>query len=203
MILKKLGQLVKSYFEKITLKDTIALYKIKNKYRSKKLTPIMETLTLVGSGGAVWGIPILIGFFNKKTRLDSILTGYAITQSVITNSLVSKVFFHRVRPCHKYPEEYLRSSLPLGYSFPSGHALTSFTAATIFILSNPVNAIWALPLATSISFSRAYLFVHYPTDILAGAISGVVTGIVVYKKGHQLFDEKKIPLLNAVVDLDL
>lgn len=203
MILKKITKLVKSYSELITLKDSIGLFKIKNKYRSKILNPIMETFTFIGSGGAVWGLPILIDFLNKKTRLDSILAFTSVSIDVMSNNLFTKLFFHRPRPCHRYPEEYFRGSLPFGYSFPSGHALTSFSAATVFTLSNWKNIFWALPLASLISFSRAYLFVHYPSDIYSGILGGIISGSLVYFYGHKIYNERKFPILNAIVALDL
>jgi undecaprenyl-diphosphatase len=67
--------------------------------------------------------------------------------------------------------------LPATYSFPSGHAMVSFACATVLALAVP-RLRWQLyALATLISFSRVYVGVHYPLDVLAGAVLGVAIAI--------------------------
>ena len=74
------------------------------------------------------------------------------------------------------------------YSFPSGHTAASFAAAVILFLQLPKKyGIPALILAVLISFSRLYLGVHYPTDVLAGAVSGTLIALAV----HWIFEKKK------------
>ena len=66
---------------------------------------------------------------------------------------------------------------PGSFSFPSGHTGSSFAAACSLTLSNRRNGWWAIPLAVLIAFSRLYLSVHYPTDILAGALLGFFSAL--------------------------
>ena len=63
------------------------------------------------------------------------------------------------------------------FSFPSGHTLASFEAATVLMIRDKRFGIPALILAILIALSRLYLYVHYPTDVLAGALLGVFIGI--------------------------
>lgn len=200
MLLKQLKELGKSTLKLIELKDTLTLYKLKRRFRSPKVTPVMATASLLGTAGFIWTIPGYFLLRKKKTRLDGLILIGALGFDVFFNTLVTKLFFHRQRPCSKYPEEYMLSSIPVGYSFPSGHALTSFTASTILDLINWRNCFWTLPLATTIAFSRAYLFTHYPSDILVGALGGIFCGTFFYKTCHSLYNQNTFPWINHFID---
>ncbi len=89
---------------------------------------------------------------------------------------VLKEFFQRVRPCNALPD----ALTPLGcngtFSFPSNHALNNFAAATYFYRLFPNYKIVLFVTAILVSISRVYLGLHYPSDILAGAIIGSALG---------------------------
>jgi undecaprenyl-diphosphatase len=82
--------------------------------------------------------------------------------------------FARIRPCDINTAISLLISRPLDYSFPSGHTMSSFAAAMVLFLTNKKIGIPALILAAFISLSRLYLYVHFPTDVLAGAVLGIL-----------------------------
>jgi undecaprenyl-diphosphatase len=89
---------------------------------------------------------------------------------------IIKEFIHRIRPCNALPDVFS----PLGcngtYSFPSNHAFNNFAAATFIYRFFP-KLKWALFITASlIAISRVYLGLHYPSDILGGAIFGIITG---------------------------
>jgi undecaprenyl-diphosphatase len=69
-------------------------------------------------------------------------------------------------------------ALPHSHSFPSGHASTSFACATVLALLEPRLRVPALLLAAAVAFSRLYVGVHYPTDVIAGAALGTATGLL-------------------------
>ena len=77
--------------------------------------------------------------------------------------------------------------VPDDYSFPSGHTLSSVIGATILTKTNRRFGYAAIPLAALIAFSRLYLFVHFPSDILGAAVLGIVIG------GAVLFFGKRFP----------
>ncbi|MEG0378578.1 MAG: phosphatase PAP2 family protein, partial [Eubacterium sp.] len=110
--------------------------------------------------------------------------GFVLTSTVLINSFtvnfVFKNIIRRPRPFVTYPEEKLITKKPVGYSFPSGHAVTSFAAATILTANNPIFGLATIPLATLISFTRMYLFVHYPSDVACGILIGIGTGATAY-----------------------
>ena len=80
----------------------------------------------------------------------------------------------RQRPCWLDPSVELLVPVPKDFSFPSGHSLVSFEGAVCIFLFNRKWGIPALMLAVLTAFSRLYLFVHFPTDVLAGIVMGTV-----------------------------
>ena len=83
----------------------------------------------------------------------------------------------RIRPCDILTEAELLIPRPKDFSFPSGHTAASFASVTALWLAGKKQwAMAALPLALLIAFSRMYLCVHFPTDILGGAVLGTACG---------------------------
>ena len=92
-----------------------------------------------------------------------------------------KQWFDRDRPPLSNPDPEPLVDLPATYSFPSGHATVSFACATVLALAVPRLRVPLYALATLISFSRVYVGVHYPLDVLAGAALGVAIAIALRK----------------------
>lgn len=106
--------------------------------------------------------------------------GAALVLGLILGNGVLKNLFQRVRP---YDLENALVQVPLiakpgDWSFPSGHTLASFEAATVLMIRDKRFGIPALILACLIAFSRLYLYVHFPSDVLAGAILGIFFGFL-------------------------
>jgi len=78
------------------------------------------------------------------------------------------------RPAFRYAEPKALVHVPRDHSFPSGHAATSFACATVLAWAFPRLAVPLYLLAAAIAFSRVYVGVHYPLDVLAGAALGVL-----------------------------
>ena len=85
------------------------------------------------------------------------------------------------RPCQIDTSVLLKIPMPGEYSFPSGHTLHAFTAATMIFLHHKKAGVACLILAVLIAYSRMYLFVHFPTDVLAGMLLGIVVAHTVYR----------------------
>jgi undecaprenyl-diphosphatase len=88
-----------------------------------------------------------------------------------------KALFDRERPPLRYAEPDPLVRTPHDGSFPSGHAATSFAAATILSFAFPRFAPLLFVLAAAVGWSRVYVGVHYPLDILGGAVLGVVVAL--------------------------
>ncbi|WP_259473062.1 phosphatase PAP2 family protein [Clostridium estertheticum] len=100
--------------------------------------------------------------------------------STILGDLVKHVA-KRIRPSANITSVNLLIVKPLFYSFPSGHTTSSFAVAGVLARYFKEYALEFLSLAFLISFSRLYLYVHYPTDVLAGIILGFIcSGIIIY-----------------------
>lgn len=161
------------------------LYAINN-IHNPILDKIMVTLTTLGDAGIIWIIVAFILMCIKKTRKCGVLILLALVTGLILGNGILKNLIARSRPC------WIDKSIPLlipnphDYSFPSGHTLASFEAAIMIFLHNKKWGILAIIIATFISFSRMYLFVHFPTDILGGIILGAIISISLYHLWNKL-----------------
>ncbi|HIZ77470.1 MAG TPA: phosphatase PAP2 family protein [Firmicutes bacterium] len=142
------------------------------------LTPIMKAFTTLGNGGILWIIIIVLLILFPKTRKLGIICAVTLIVDAILCNLVLKPLFERARPFTEIIIS-LEIPIPMGNSFPSGHTSSSFAVATAIFLAHKKLGIAALAVASIIAFSRMYFFVHYPTDILAGMILGILCAVVV------------------------
>jgi undecaprenyl-diphosphatase len=140
----------------------------------------MLMITRLGDGGVVW--LLIAGLFLIWRGEAAVNLFLVVLVSTFIANLVIKPLCSRLRPFQADVSvtRPARAQLtPAGTSFPSGHAMTSFAAATAIWHTSVLLGIPALLLAACIAFSRLYLFVHYPSDIIAGALLGVLCTTVV------------------------
>ncbi|MBK0378514.1 phosphatase PAP2 family protein [Mucilaginibacter segetis] len=104
------------------------------------------------------------------------------------SSVLLKNLIHRQRPFVAHPELFYGKSSPTDYSFPSGHTSTAFATATSLSLAFPKWYVIApsFAYASAVGYSRMYLGVHYPSDVLAGAAVGIGSAFLSFKLQHFL-----------------
>lgn len=146
------------------------------------ITNIMKVASKLGDAGLIWILLAAVLLMMPKTRKVGILVSTALALDVLTCNVILKPFIARTRPYDINTAVELLIQAPRDYSFPSGHTAASFAAAAALWFANKKKlAVPALVLAVLIAFSRMYFYVHYPTDVLGGAILGMVCGWLVCK----------------------
>ena len=144
------------------------------------LDKFFSTITSVNNWYIAYLILLGIAFFKGGTR-GKIAVLTLILLIVVTDQTgyrLLKEFFERVRPCNALPDVITPVGCAGGYSFPSNHALNNFAAAIFLLRIFPKYKWIFLITATLVSISRLYLGVHYPSDVLAGAVIGSIFGYV-------------------------
>ena len=115
----------------------------------------------------------------RPGRIAALLLIPTIALSDQLNSSFLKFLVDRPRPCHELANVHLLVGCGSGYSFPSSHAVNNFAAAMVLSYFLP-RWTWAFfCYASVICFSRIYVGVHYPSDVIAGAMIGLVVGFLV------------------------
>jgi undecaprenyl-diphosphatase len=169
--------------------DTILLY-IKTNMHGHIMDKFMVIITSLGNGGIIWIVIAGLLMLNKKYRNIGLMALGALILSTILGEGILKHVIQRIRPSADIPAVNLLISKPLSYSFPSGHTTSSFAAAGVLAKYFKDYAPEFFTLASLIAFSRLYLYVHYPTDVLAGIILGLICSKIVIC----IFDKIKIIL---------
>lgn len=150
------------------------------------LDTLMPLITSLGNGGAVWIVIALVLLVKRRTRPLGVMLLAGLALGAILGNVVLKPLIARERPCWIDFRVHLLIPSPTDYSFPSGHTLASAVSATILTLWSSRWGRVAIPLAAAIAFSRLYLFVHFPSDVLAGALIGIAIGVFVFDLGDGL-----------------
>lgn len=146
---------------------------IQDTMTSPALTVVMKFFSTLGNNGMIWILFILLLFIKKETRRFGLIAAGALILEVLLCNIILKPIVARPRPFDE-AEVILAMIAPTDYSFPSGHAGSAFAVATALCFWNRRAGVCALILAALIAFSRLYLYVHYPSDVLAGLLIGVV-----------------------------
>jgi undecaprenyl-diphosphatase len=183
--------------EWITNIDLSILEFIQKNIRCDFLDAIVPPITHLAEKGIFWIAVALILICFKKTRKTGFMVGAALLIGLALGNGVLKNVVGRIRPYDLdgslLKEADLLVSGLSDFSFPSGHTLASFEAATVLLIRDKRMGIPALVLAILIALTRLYLYVHYPTDVIAGVIFGVafaVLGVFVVNKIYKALSRR-------------
>ena len=152
------------------------------------LDSIMVFITSLGNAGAIWIVLSIIFICIKKYRKCGITMAVALLIFGIFGNVIMKNVFARSRPCWIDDSVKMLIKIPKDYSFPSGHTSVSFAGAFAIFLYYKKAGIAAFVLASLIAFSRLYLFVHYPTDVAAGVLIGLLCAAASFFIVRQIYE---------------
>ena len=142
--------------------------------RTPLVDGLMVFITSLGDHGWFWILMGVLLFSFPRTRILGGCMLISIAAGFLLGNVMLKNIAARQRPCWLDPSVELLVAVPKDFSFPSGHSLVSFEGAVCIFLFNRKWGIPALMLAVLTAFSRLYLFVHFPTDVLVGIVMGTV-----------------------------
>lgn len=162
------------------------------------LDAIMPIITRLGDAGIFWIAVAVVLLCTPKTRKIGLGMGVALIIGLLICNVMLKPLVARIRP-YDYKLEHFGISIKLlieaqhDFSFPSGHTIASFEAATVLLIHSRRAGIPAMILASLITFSRLYLYVHYPTDVLTSVVLGIGIGILgnwLVQKGFRMYEKR-------------
>ena len=144
---------------------------------------IMPIITIFGDAGIFWMLWASVLLIFAKTRRTGLGVWFALAMGLLVCNIILKPAVGRIRP-YDFQEEHFKIMIDLliekqhDFSFPSGHTIASFEACTVLLLNSKKMGIPATILAILIAFSRMYLYVHYPTDVIFSVFAGILFGII-------------------------
>lgn len=170
--------------------DCNILLWIQEHLRCDFLNVIMKFITSLGNAGIIWIILTIIMLITPKYRKAGFASAVSLLFSLLVINLFMKNWIARVRPYEVISGLELLVGKATDWSFPSGHASSSFASACCILFTGyRKEGIAALILAFLIGFSRLYVGIHYPSDVLCGALLGLGFAIMasfivnkIYKK---------------------
>lgn len=151
--------------------------------QSGLMDKIMPIITLFGEGGVFWIVLSLIFLMMPKTRKMGLGMIIAMLMGVLICNVLMKPIIARPRPYDLQLSEFGKEITLLikaqhDYSFPSGHTIACFEASVVMLRNDKRLGIPAFILGVLVSFSRLYLYVHYPTDVLLSVVLGTAFAFI-------------------------
>ena len=193
----------------------VAVYQFVDSIMNPILNSIMTVITHMGdTPGIIWFVIGIILLIPKKTRKLGVLLFAGLAISSVINNLALKELIQRPRPynidaevwknagyTYVWPDLIKKSS---SWSFPSGHTSTSIGAAFALLLGCKKKYIGVgIPvfiLSLLVGFSRIYVHVHYPTDVIAGAMVGLIGGVIAWLLVEKVLMPKVVPAIEKKIN---
>ena len=178
------------FIQNIDISVIEKIYRFQHNLNSELFNRIMIFFTNLGDYGTVWIAIALILFLNKKYRKTGILAFVSLAICSVIVNIILKPLIQRPRPFTEIADIILLIKTPKDYSFPSGHTAASFVMVYIFFRHIKKYFIPVFITGILIAFSRMYLTVHFPSDIIAGIIIGIFSGYAGEKLAARFYRKK-------------
>ena len=172
--------------ESILHYDFLILDFISDHIRCGFLDAVMPFFSKIGNFGMIWLLAAICLLSIKKHRKCGVLLLIGLLLGFICVNLILKPTVARPRPSWLRPDVFLFVPNPSDFSFPSGHTMASFVSAFLLLKYRRTLGLFALPVAILIAFSRLYLYVHFPSDVLFSILLAAVISFLIIK-----FDKRK------------
>ncbi len=179
------------FFKWIQAVDLSAVQLVREHLSCPFLDSLMRVITLAGEEGILWIAVAIALLCFRKTRKAGFVMALSMIMGLLVGNLTLKPLISRPRPYAVDGSSIIIPALS-DYSFPSGHTLVCFEAAVSLCLSGYKKmGTAALVLAFAVAFSRIYLYVHYPTDVITGAILGSLFAFLSFVIVGKLYEKCK------------
>lgn len=150
--------------------------------------PVFDAVMPIITNADYWRIPLfaawlaLMIFGGKRGRIAGLLAVIVLAMSDQLSSAVVKPLVGRLRPCH--PDVLIEGGRFLmgqktSFSFTSSHAANNASVATLFAVKYPRTKGVFIGITAAVSFSRIYVGVHYPFDVLGGIALGILCAVII------------------------
>ena len=151
--------------------------------QSSFMDTFMPIVTVLGDAGLFWIAWAVLLLLFPKTRKIGLGMGFALIMGLLVCNVTLKPMIQRIRPYDFQEQEFgilinLLIDRQHDFAFPSGHTIASFEAATVLLKNSKKMGIPAMILAFIIAFSRLYLYVHYPTDVIFSVFAGILFAFI-------------------------
>ncbi len=142
---------------------------------------IFKFISRLGDKGAIWIVITLILCMIPKTRKAGIISAISLVLCLVIGNIILKPLFDRMRP-YEF-DNTLNIIIPhlKDGSFPSGHTMAAFAFAQSVGMCFKKCRVWLNTSAVLMGLSRIYLCVHYPTDVIFGALFGICYAFIALK----------------------
>ena len=133
-------------------------------------------ITSLGEQGLFCIVLAVLFLTDQRTRTLGLVVAIALAFDFLLCNLSLKVIFNRTRP-YEYVDVELITARPHDASFPSGHTAICFSLAFALFFCRVRGWKTAMAVSSLVAFSRLYLHVHFPTDVLGGIVCGLIAGL--------------------------
>lgn len=165
----------------VTQKDVEIMMYVQYHLRSKPLTAVNRLFSFMGDVSWFWIVVCVLMIARDYYRIQAYFALISLAVCSLFVNIGFKRTFRRERPYTLVPQIEVIGRKPRDYSFPSGHTAVALAAGFMFLFTMPLwFGITAVAIGVLIGMSRIYLGVHYPSDVIAGAVTAFMVSLPIY-----------------------